>query len=85
MACPHSDIRDCPLYVAAHTESGRPTCCTGDLEIGCAVTRGDADYAELIGRLSVADPRLVAMTEWNADARQRREQRERNMRAAGVH
>jgi len=81
--CPHADIRDCPLYHAGH-EAGLPTCIAGDWAYGCLVEQG-ASYDGILVRLRGVEPKLVAVIEWNADARSRADQRARNMRAAGIH
>lgn len=48
------------------------------------VDRG-ADYAGMVAELRARFPRLVAEAEWMAEAEQIRQQRARNLRAAGIH
>lgn len=84
--CPHADIRFCPLYVAAHgiSEMG---CDDGHLDSGeCAVSR-KLNYASAVARLAV-DPEgfeVVARCEAAERMEQARQQRARNLRAAGIH
>lgn len=79
--CPHTDIRFCPLYLAAHDCQGLG-CDDGRLgEGGCAVDRG-LNYATAVARLC---PREVAQAAWRASAEEHRAQIARNMRAAGLH
>ncbi|ATN34751.1 hypothetical protein ACO34A_13170 [Rhizobium sp. ACO-34A] len=86
--CPHSDIRFCPLYVAAHglqTPEGEWLGCDdGKLEDGhCAVDRG-MNYAREVAKVKRAEPGLVealefkevAAEEW-AEAERRRGKRQR--------
>jgi hypothetical protein len=53
-------------------------------EGGCAVDRG-LDYDAAIVALRAAVPRFVAELEFLEDTRQRKAQRLRNLRAAGIH
>ena len=83
--CPHPDIRFCPLYIAAHiADEGYHGCDDGRLdEGGCAVDR-TMNYAEAVERLRIVDPRLVATLAFLEEAEEARQQRNRNMRAAGI-
>ena len=81
--CPHDNIVDCPLYHAMHVV-GVISCMSVDLQDGCLVDQG-TDYETLVLALRVQDPHLVAQCEWNAMSRNRAEQHQRNMTAAGVH
>lgn len=84
--CPHRNIVFCPLYHAAHEVELLPfTCCTGDIEAGCSVARGEERYAELVAKLSVADPRLVEILRFQEQAMAAREQRDRNLAVNGIH
>lgn len=79
--CPHRDVRFCPLYVAAHTDSPA-SCDDGRMGEGsCAIARGRS-YARSIARL---DQELVAPCEWHEAEAERTARRERNFRAAGLH
>lgn len=92
--CPHDNVVDCPLYLAAHgvgvpvPQAMRPISCDdGRLfedPASCAMARG-LDYAAALARLRVVAPRLVAQCEWDASVRSRSGQRLRNMVAAAVH
>lgn len=82
--CPHTDIRFCPLYHAAHMDGGFG-CDDGRLdEGGCAVSRGWS-YARALARLDAAMPRIVAEMRWKEEAAEGRLQRDRNMRLLGLH
>lgn len=82
--CPHTDIRDCPLYHAMHG-CGGPSCWSDRLEEGkCAVDLG-ADYNGLLQALTIKEPKLVAECQWNADLRARTAQRNRNLTLSGIH
>ena len=89
--CPHKDaIQFCPLYVVAHCASHQgPSCIDGKMEtaygVHCAVARGDMDFDGAILALRIVDPRLVAECEFRKMAHDAKQQRERNMRAAGIH
>lgn len=82
--CPHENVQFCPLYVAGH-EAGLPTCMgKWDFE-GCDVEHGRADYGQLVAQLFRHDPQMIAEraeAEWQAEAKA---QRQRNVRAAGLH
>lgn len=81
--CPHSDVRHCPLYVAAH--HGGFGCDDGRLgEETCAVSRG-MDYHDELGRIMVALPGLKERVEWDEAKGRMRSQIARNMRLNGVH
>lgn len=83
-ACPHPDIRWCPLYISMHVAGG-PSCDDGRLdEGGCAVDRG-VRYEQLLGKLLTVHPRIVAQAEWDQRANESREQRLRNMTLLGIH
>lgn len=82
--CRHADIRNCPLYHAMHIAGG-PSCWSDRIPEGlCAVDLG-ADYDALVAAFRAKHPREVAECEMMAEARAIAEQRNRNMRAAGVH
>jgi hypothetical protein len=84
MRCPHQQIAYCPLYVAAH-EAGGFGCDDGKLDHGsCAVDRG-MDYGKAVARLWQAKPDLVKECAEGESAAMACEQRQRNMRAAGLH
>ena len=82
--CPHANIIHCPLYVASHAAIGIGCDDGGLADGGCAVDRG-MDYVCEVAKFRAQMPREVAMLEWNERAEQMRQQRARNMRAAGVH
>lgn len=80
-ACPHTEIVYCPLYAAAHT-SGSLGCDDGKLILGeCAVSRG-LDYPAAVARLPA---RVVAILRFREAAAAASAQRNRNMRALGLH
>ena len=81
--CPHENIVDCPLYHAMHV-AGAISCLSADLQDGCRVDQGE-DYEGIVAALRIQNPDLVAQCEWNSMLRERKEQRARNMRAAGLH
>ena len=82
--CPHENIVYCPLYLASH-EAGGFGCDDGQLGYGgCAADRG-LDYAATIERLRAHNPRIIADCEWRQAVDEGRAQRDRNMRAAGIH
>lgn len=84
MKCPHSDIRFCPLYHAAHTGTGG-SCDDGKLDSGeCAVSRG-LNYGQALKKLEIDQFELVAECEYNQRWHERNEQRKRNMQSAGLH
>lgn len=83
--CPHDDVVLCPLYLAAHGVEG----------FGCSIV--DPDRCDAAGGYTKAIERMAKTPEgreyiFGADMnRQRREQRlaaeqrQRNLRAAGLH
>jgi hypothetical protein len=82
--CPHSEVRFCPLYIAAH-ESGGFSCDDGKLgEGGCAVTRG-LDYGHVLASLWRIKPQLISEAAFLENAEASRQQCARNMRLAGLH
>lgn len=82
--CPHPNIAYCPLYHAAH-EVGGLGCDDGKLGNGsCAVDRG-ADYGQMVSALWKARPELISEAAEAESLAMKRQQRERNMRAAGLH
>ncbi len=77
----------CPLYHACHAPVQFPGCGCDDGRLdegGCAVDRGK-NYAATVAKMRAIDPRLIAEMEWQEAAEQAKEQRKRNMRAAGLH
>lgn len=79
--CPHADICFCPLYHATHEGQGLG-CDDGRAgEGGCAVDRG-LDYAAAVARL---DPVKVATLRFEEEGARERAQRDRNLRALGLH
>lgn len=84
IACPHADVRFCPLYIAAHLGNA-PGCDDGKIWDGrCAVARG-LDYRRQVEQLRVQCPGIVEQAEWAEDLERRAVQRRRNMRSSGVH
>lgn len=83
--CPHGNIAYCPLYRAAH-EAGSPSCDDGRLgeHEGCAVDRG-TDYGKTLSELWKVNPDLIREAAESESTAMARDQRERNMRAAGIH
>lgn len=82
--CPHGNISYCPLYRAAH-EAGGPSCDDGHLDRGgCAIDRG-LDYGRTLAALWKVNPDLIQEAADSESAAMAREQRARNMRAAGIH
>ena len=80
-ACPHANIIFCPLYVVSH--GGDPSgCVTGNWAEGCAVQRGEMNYAR---EVAGCPARLVAALKWREDAERLKAQRNLNMRLNGVH
>jgi hypothetical protein len=75
--CPNPDIRDCPLYVASHG-ADVPGCCTGDWALGCAVTRGEMNYAEAVANIRWGHREWWDEFVRRVTERMAREQRERN-------
>jgi hypothetical protein len=83
--CPHDNIVHCPLYWAMHEAQAVGLSCF-DQQMdggGCAIDRG-LDYAEAVERLRSRFPRVVAEHEFAEATEQAKQQRARNMRAAGV-
>lgn len=64
-ACPHAEVRFCPLYIAGH-DGTHPFGCAGDgLPYDeCEVDRGAMDYAEEKGRIEAVDRLMVAQAAW---------------------
>lgn len=81
--CPHNRIERCPLYHAAHVAELAHLGCVRDLAEPCLVEKG-GDYKMMVEALRCADPRLVAIIEFRGAAEESREQRQRNIRAAGI-
>ena len=83
--CPHPNIAYCPLYHAAH-EAGGFGCDDGRLgdHEGCAVDRG-ADYGRMVSALWKVRPEIISEAAEAESLAMKRAQRERNMRAAGLH
>jgi hypothetical protein len=83
--CPrHRNIIYCPLYVGMHMPGG-PSCWHERLpENLCAVALG-ADYDQLVATFAAKHPREYATLKFNEAAAESKEQRARNMRAAGIH
>lgn len=78
-ACPHAEIRFCPLYIASHENDGLG--CVDGMVDPCRVARGDGAYAAMVARLR---PRLVAERRFLEEAEAMKAQRRRNLRAAGL-
>jgi|AmaraimetP72IA01_FD_contig_31_1926027_length_1062_multi_11_in_0_out_0_3 hypothetical protein len=83
--CRHANIMDCPLYHAMHEAGLGPTCWGKRMAEGICRVDDGADYDHLVEALRARAPRLVAECEFGADYRASKAQRERNMRAAGIH
>lgn len=83
MKCPHEMVQFCPLYVESH--NGRMMGCVDDLEKPCMVADGRLVYAEAVGKLMAVDAQLVARCRFAEEEAQATAQRNRNMRAAGIH
>jgi hypothetical protein len=83
--CPHPNIAYCPLYRAAH-EAGGPSCDDGRLgeHDGCSVDRG-VDYGRTLAALWKVKPELIREAAESESAAMAQWQREKNMRAAGLH
>lgn len=82
--CPHGNIVHCPLYVAAHEGDGLG-CDDGHMGFeGCAIDRG-ADYNQMVAKLCRKNPAMVRECADRENAELARQQRARNMRAAGIH
>jgi hypothetical protein len=69
--CRHADIRNCPLYTASHEVGGG--CAFGELERGCAVARGDRQYASLVANLRWKQRNWFAEWRSHVEARHSRE------------
>ena len=83
--CPHTDIRFCPLYHASHTAWG--TGCDDGKATGwdgCGVSRA-LDYGALLAELVKISPQMVALCAFQENAEASKQQRDRNMKAAGLH
>lgn len=81
--CPHKRIEHCPLYAASHDAKLAHMGCLTDLAAPCLV-EVEASYNVMVEVLRASDPRMVAIMEWRAELEVSREQRARNMRAAGI-
>lgn len=83
--CPHVDIRFCPLYHASHTawslgcDDGKSTGWDG-----CGVSRA-LDYGTCLAELHRVSPRMIADCALAENAEVSKAQRNRNMKAAGLH
>lgn len=84
MTCPHANVVDCPLYHSSHVGNGHG-CDDGRLQEGACAAARRLDYAGALAALRIADPRLVALVEWEAAKRAGQRQRRRNMQLLGVH
>jgi len=84
--CPHPNVVYCPLYAAAHEPDGLG-CDDGNLaeHEGCAVDRGVMDYNAGVAALCRVRPDTVRERAEAENAAMARQQRQRNLRAAGVH
>jgi hypothetical protein len=82
--CPHAKIQYCPLYVGMHIVDG-PSCISTKLDEGlCAVDLG-ASYEDLVAAFFRAHPAMFSEITLAERAYESGEQRNRNMRAAGIH
>lgn len=83
--CPHPNIAHCPLYRASHEADGLG-CDDGRLgeHEGCAIDRG-GDYGQALAALWKANPDLINEAAEAEGLAMKRAQRERNLRAAGLH
>lgn len=84
--CPHAtDIRFCPLYVAAHDGELCGLGCLGnDISGGeCEVDEG-ASYIEMVAALRETAPGFVAKVREAYEDHERRAQIARNMEMAGL-
>lgn len=83
--CPHADIRFCPLYHASHTAWGLG-CDDGKATgwDGCGVSRA-LDYGTLLAALIGVSPQMVALCAFQENAETSKQQRDRNLKAAGLH
>lgn len=85
MACPHADIRFCPLYIAAHGQAVGFGCDDGKIFDGrCGVARA-ISYREQLERLRIAHPGFIEQIEWRQEAERLQVQRGRNLRLNGIH
>lgn len=82
--CPHADIRFCPLYHASHTAWG-VGCDDGKASgwDGCGISRA-LNYGRLIAELSRVSPQMIAECAFAENAEASKQQRNRNMKAAGL-
>lgn len=85
MACPHRNIIYCPLYHAAHDAAISDLSClhTGEFQWECLTDHGQS-YLKMVEKVRAVAPRLVAQCKWNEDAEEHKQQRLRNLRAAGI-
>lgn len=83
--CPHADIRFCPLYYASHTAWG-VGCDDGKTNghDGCGVSRS-YDYGQMLAALYRVSPGMIAECATAENVEASRQQRNRNMKAAGLH
>jgi hypothetical protein len=83
--CPHADIRFCPLYHASHTAWGLG-CDDGKSAgwNGCGVSRA-LDYGRCLAELAKVSPQMIALCAFQENAEVAMAQRNRNMKAAGLH
>lgn len=83
--CPHADIRFCPLYHASHVGDGHG-CDDGKAGgwDGCGVSRA-MDYGRLLADLARVSPEIIKLCAEAENAEMSRQQRARNMKAAGLH
>ena len=81
--CPHAKIQYCPLYIGMHVAGG-PSCWHSNLNDGCAVEQG-ASYEDLVAQFVRAHPEEFAAATLAERADEARDQRNLNMRLAGVH
>ena len=86
--CPHEHIQYCPLYVGMHIADG-PSCWpkngSDPAEHGCAVEQGLAEYEDLVAEFWHAHPDEFAACTLAERQRESKEQRQRNLKAAGLH
>lgn len=86
--CPHGNIVHCPLYVASHSgfvATSARGCANGNWAEGCSIERGEEAYHDAAAKLAKVCPRLVQGCADRESEQLAREQRHRNMRAAGLH
>lgn len=84
--CPHQNVANCPLYIAAHGVPGLG-CDDGMIDHAggtCGVARA-VSYERNVEMLRVKSPGLVEQCEWREQAARFNEQRNRNMRLNGIH